>query len=203
MNDAWRDNPGVEVWRPLFFFDVQLARPRNTVFLGAQIHFQRPKKYKRMIILVWNCGRSVASCLAPPLIICCSNSHVSAQTTNDWKDIPVSPTLNFSLCSSQVACFDMFICKKIVLKRLIFFLKVWLAVSRASLTVIFFFWGMKQNKGLRAVDRTNILISFEAKRRGNWFFALICLCVSKSSLGTTPNTNGCWETTFQNWFSFI
>ena len=118
---------------------VQLARPRNTVFLDAQILFQRPKKYERMIILVWNCGRSVASCLAPPLIICCSNSHVSAQTTNDWKDIPVSPTLNFSLCSSQVACFDMyFYAKKIVLKRLSSFLKVWLAMSQASLTVVFF-----------------------------------------------------------------
>ena len=99
------------MWLPLFSKDIQLTRPRNTVFLGAQIHFQRPKKYKRMIILVWNCGRSVASCPAPPLIICCSNSHVSAQTTNDWKDIPVSPTLNFSLCSSQVACFDTYMQK--------------------------------------------------------------------------------------------
>ena len=141
MNDVWRDNPGVEVWLPLFSYDIQLALPGNTVFLDAQIPFQRTKKYKRMIILVWNCGRSVASCPAPPLIICCSNSHVSAQTTNDWKDIPVSPTLNFSLCRSQVACFDMFICKKIVLKRLIISLKVWLAISRASLTVIFFSLG--------------------------------------------------------------
>ena len=121
--NVWRDNPGVEVWLPLFSYDIQLALPGNTVFLDAQIPFQRTKKYKRMIILVWNCGRSVASCPAPPLIICCSNSHVSAQTTNDWKDIPVSLTLNFSLCSSQVACFDTYMQKKSFWKDSVLFWK--------------------------------------------------------------------------------